>query len=356
MKKYLFVKLFVLLSLAGCAQKETFDVISYSLPQNWQTALHENGLQLSTVNKETGAYLAVVVTKSASSDESATNNFINHWTKLVKGTVSVIDEPTMRAPVKDKDWNLISGQAQYTDGPNKGTVIQITATGYGRVISLIAMTNTDKFTTELEQFLNSVALSEPPKSQTPDTPTPASNNNTPIAGTWAYYIVESNGGYYSNGMFIKNYTAGYFRKEYTFYADGTYRFLEKDWSVYSKDIFFAYETGVWTINGNTLTIKPKNGKNESWSKAPSGRTNEWGRLVKATSRKLETISYKYKLHYYEGTKETNLFLYHDQDTERDGTVTSDNKDEQYWNYSPRSSDKKPLIDLPPGKKIETGRP
>lgn len=361
MKKAFLINLLALISFTSCAQKETYDVISFSLPKNWQKEIHENGLQLSAVDKQTGAYLAVVVMKSASSDQPASNNFTDHWTKLVKGTVSVTEEPAMLAPVKDKDWDIISGQASYTDGPNKGTVTQITATGYGRVISLVAMTNTDKFRNELEQFLNSVALTELPKTQTGPSKTqtaeePASpvNKDVPIVGSWATYILESNGGYYANGMYVKTYTAGYFRKEYTFYADNTYRFLEKVWSVNMKDIFFAYETGTWAIHGNTLTIKPVKGKNESWSKAASGKTTGWGNLVKATDRKMETIAYTYKLHYYEGTKETCLQLYYDKDTERDGTSNSNSDNENFWNYCPRSGDKGPLIDLPPGKKIETG--
>lgn len=344
------------MAIAGSAQKETYDIISYSVPKSWKKEILENALQLSAVDNKTGEYIAVVVVKSTASNLSANENFTDHWTKLVKSTVAVAEDPAMQAPAKDKDWDIVSGQANYTDGSAKGIVTQITATGYGKVISLVAMTNTDKFRNDLEQFFNSLELTELTTTPTTSEPTPSADGNTTIVGLWTYYIVETNGGYYANGIYVTNYTAGYFRKEYTFYADGTYRFLEKDWSVNMKDIFFAYETGTWKVAGNKLTIKPSNGKNESWSKSASNRTNEWGSLVKATERKLETITYTYDLHYYEGSKETSLLLYYNKDTERDGTLSSKNDKGYYWSFSPRTGDKVSLIDMPPGKKIGNSNP
>lgn len=342
------------MTIAVSAQKETYDILSFSLPKSWKKEILENVLQLSAVDNKTGEYIAVVVVKSSTSNLSASENFTDYWTKLVKGTVTVNEEPAMTVPSKDKEWDIISGQAHYTDGSNKGIVTQITATGYGKVISLVAMTNTEKFKNDLEQFFNSLELTAL-TTQTTNERTSRTNGNT-IVGIWANYILESNGGYYANGIYVTNYTAGYFRKEYTFYANGTYRFLEKDWSVNMKDIFFAYETGTWTINGNKLTIKPTSGKNESWSKAASGRTTEWGSLVKATARKLETITYTYNFHYYEGTKETSLLLYYNKDTERDGTSNSKDNNGSYWSFNPRAGDKGSLIDLPPGKKIGDSNP
>ncbi|HEX2628538.1 MAG TPA: hypothetical protein VHM26_06000, partial [Chitinophagaceae bacterium] len=338
MRKYILLKLLVMITIGVSAQKETFDILSYNLPGGWQKQSHDNGLQLSVVDNKTGGYVAVIVTKSVSSDLSANENFTDHWSKLVKAAVMVTQEPTMIAPSKDKDWDVISGQANYTDGNNKGIVTQITATGYGKVISLVAMTNTEKFKEDLTQLFSSLELTELANTQTTNKPT--TNGGASIVGMWVHYINETSG-YINN---IPQLTAGYFRKQYQFNSDGTYQFLEKTWSVYMKDIFFAYETGKWSMNGNKLTITPTKGKNESWSKAASNRTTEWGSLVKSTNRKLETITYTIELKYLSGMQEPHLLLRYGKDTERDGTRTNDN--DSYWTYSPRPAAKGSLVDLP----------
>lgn len=336
----------LLSSTAGCAQKETYDVVSYTLPAGWQKAENTNGLQLSVTDSKTGEYAMAVIIKSTGSNATANENFSNNWATLVKGTVSVSDEPTMLEPAKDKDWDIVSGWAHYTDGANKGVVTQITATGYGKVSVLITMTNAEKFQNTLKDLLNSLELTALSASRVQNTPASGAAVGTSIAGLWTSYITETNGTF-SNGMPMT--TGGYFRHEYVFNADGTYRFLEKDFSAYSKNIFFAYETGTWSINGNELTVTPAQGKNEEWSKNASGRNNEWGGLLKTTGRKLEKITYTVEIEYLSGAKETRLNLLYDKPTNREGRQSNDDSHQNKWHYYSRAIDKS-LIDLPPGMK------
>ncbi|MBS1563969.1 MAG: lipocalin family protein, partial [Bacteroidetes bacterium] len=335
------------------AQKETYDVVSYSIPKGWKKEVKENGVQIYTGNEKTGEYCLALIIKSTATDASAGDNFTAMWEKLVKGTVSVGEAPVMNDPSNEKGWDLVSGQAHYTDGANKGLVTLITATGNGKLATMVLMANTDKYQQELQGFVRSVELSKTEPVQgsnnapaTGEIPAPSS-----IAGIWESSISETNGMGYANGSPMV--TSGYFRHAYTFRPDGTYLFLEKDFSVYSKEIFFAWETGTWAINGNRLTITPARGKNESWSKSASGNTKEWGSLQKTTERKLEKITYSFELHYYSGMNQTYLDLKYNKPTERDGRQSNDNNKENLWSYKPPYTPGQSSIDLPPGKKIET---
>lgn len=320
------------------AQKQTYDVLQYRLPIDWQKKEVDGGLQLVITDNKTGEYAIALLIKSSASNTSANDNFTNYWNSLVKALVNVSGAPVMQSPVAENGWDIISGGANYADEGKIGTATLLSATGGGKMTAVVLMTNTKKYQNDLSALLNSLALSKA-----------SPNEDRSVIGGWANNILESSGGYYANNMYMPNYTGGYFRKRYAFYADGTYLFCEKDFSAYSNTILFLYETGTWSVNGNKLTVKPAKGKNERWSKNASGSNKEWGSLQKSTDRKLETITYTYQMHYYSGTNETSLWLNYDKSTERDGT----NKSSDPWTYSSRSLDNSAQEDyVPPGWKIK----
>lgn len=341
-----------LLLVSGCtsyAQKRAFDVLSFALPNGWQQQQGEAGIQLSTTDKKTGAYAIVVITKSMVSSATASENFNNDWLKLVKGSVQLNSEPALQKPTKENGWDIVSGSANYTDGNNTGVATLLTATGGGKAVSVVLMTNTKQYQNDLSAFITSLELSRAKQKSVSNSsaPTTEETGKSPVVGLWKENLLETSG--YINGM--AQYTAGYFRKEYTFNSNGTYTFMHKTWSVYQKSIYFAYETGTYAVNGNKLMITPKAGKSEEWSKGADGRTGSWGKLIKSDSRKLAKTTYTFGIKYYSGSQTTALELYHDEPTEREMQQKGNEVDggrRSSYSLDPKFT---PLITPPPGVKI-----
>lgn len=112
--------------------------------------------------------------------------------------------------------------------------------GGGQMASVVVMTNTTQYQNELVTFLNSLKWVKAGQNEAGNTTTPTTKGNPgkgSVVGLWCDNHLETSG--YSNGF--PQYTAGYFRREYLFKDDGTYVFRLKNWSVYSKEIRFAYE-------------------------------------------------------------------------------------------------------------------
>lgn len=176
--------LFLTVSCTSVAQKQTFDVVTYTMPKGWNKTVSENGIQLSTKDDGKGNYAAAVIVRSTASEASPTENFTSSWQALVKGTVTVSEEPAMQAAEKEKDWDIISGQANYTDGTNKGLVTLITATGNGKMANVVIMTNTSKYQKEILAFVNSLGLTEKVTAQSnTSTPPAQSTSNISSAST-----------------------------------------------------------------------------------------------------------------------------------------------------------------------------
>lgn len=166
------------------AQQQAFDVVNYTMPKGWDKTEMPNGIQLSTKNDGKENYAAVVILRSVETKATANENFNASWEKLVKGTVSVSGEPTMQAPATEKGWSIISGQASYTNGANKGMATLITATGNGKMANVVILTNTEKYQSQILDFIKSLDLNETGPAVNNNTrPDPKSANENPVSPT-----------------------------------------------------------------------------------------------------------------------------------------------------------------------------
>lgn len=328
-------------SFSGLAQKQTYDIVSYTVPKGWQTQQVDGGVQLFITDAKTNGYAIAIVTKAMASTGSAKDDFTSQWKSLLVNTVSSITEPTKQDPVQDGGWEIHSGNGNYVDGAVKGLATLMTATGNNQTTAVVLMTNTQQYQNDLLAFINSLELKkfQQQNNVTSNTNSTTVKTNYPnpssLVGLWVYYRSETSG--FMNGTPM--YSGGYFRNEYAFNADGTYLYRSKNWSATIKDILFVYETGTWKVNGNSLTITPSRGKGEWWSKAPSGRTSEWGKLVKSSTWRLEAVTYSFELKNF---SETTLLLRSPNETQREGSQENNTA-----SYTTRTMDNS-LIDNPPG--------
>lgn len=328
----------VTLTVSSSAQ-EKFDAVTFTAPKGWQKSVETNAIQFT---KQNGNQIAIMMLfKSIPTAKDSKTTFDTSWNSIVKELLTKVDAPKMQPAIDKNGWTIESGVAIGEKDGEKVAAMLLSATGGGKVVNLLVLFNSEVFQPEVERFVSSIDLKKITSSI--DVPTKQSGTiNNSIVGLWGSYLNETSG--YINGM--PQYTAGYFRREYLFKADGTYLFKVKNWSVLQRDILFITETGTWAVNGNKLAISPKQGKGEWWSKAASGRTTEWGSFVKLSEFKPEAVTYTFELRYFEGQKETHLLLESGKSTERDGTGSNNSFS---WSYSPRALDKS-LIDNPPSRR------
>ncbi len=342
---FLFIS-FIFLAGAAFAQKQSFDVVSFVVPKGWEQQQGEAGVQLSVSDKKTGAYAVAVITKATGSGATANENFTTDWARLIKSTVQINEEPTMLAPQQENGWNIISGSASYSDAANKGMATLMTATGGGRMVSVVLMTNTQQYQNELLSLINSLELTKAEKNEI-NSPTTRSDQpgKSSVVGLWTDYLLETTG-YTINGM--PQYTAGYLRKEYAFYPDGTYLFRNKQWLTKTKDILFIFESGTYEVHGNQITLTPKNSKSGFWEKKKT--TVEWGKSLKTYDYKLEKITYTFTIKYFSGSDDYRLDLNSSKSTQRDGGQFNSPTEAYEFHYTFRK--KESLVDNPPG--VKTG--
>ena len=311
------------------AQKETYDLITYSPPKGWQKEVKETLILYTTVDKKNNSWCQIGIVKSTNSKGSIDKDFESEWQDLVVKQYNPAGKPQLTDVQEANGWKVLAGVGKFVFNNNDAIVMLTTASGNGRCVSIVSITNSQDYISQIETLLNSVELKAIEQVGLQKGTTNA-GENSPVVGSWG----KSNTVSQINNRF-GNYS--YNKQQYTFKADGSYIFVAKTYNEQYSETFLIKENGNFVIKGNTITISPKNSVIEAWSKK-NGADN-WNQLKSTQKRPLETVSYQFSI------AENNLLLQTDKQTQRDGSFNTGNT----YRYGPPGTFT--AIVLPEGDKL-----
>jgi hypothetical protein len=159
-KNCLFILVF-LFATGMYAQKQTFDIITYTPPKGWKKQTTESAVQFTKQDAANGAYCIITLMKSLASGGNSKENFDAAWETVVKEMVKVSTAPEMQPVVTEDGWEAQSGYAPFEADSAKGVVILVTSSGYEKMVNILVMTNTDVYEKEMTAFLESVSFKKP---------------------------------------------------------------------------------------------------------------------------------------------------------------------------------------------------
>lgn len=328
MKKINLVFLFCILLTDVFAQTETFDLATYTIPRDWKIVSKTADLTgFNITNKLTGAYCQIALYKSMITMGNAQLDFDTEWHDLIAKTYNVSVKPDELPSTFDKGWEAKSGVAPFEFSGGKSIAMLVTMSGYGKRMSIVILTNTEDYNTEIKNFLGSIDFKQPDASAQPI----ANNdgNNSSLLGTWGISASDQSSYRMNNGVM------NYITRQYSFNANGTYSFVSKAFDPFMDKILLGKESGNYQISGNYLTITPEMSVLEAWSK--KNGVDEWGKLLNTQGITLEKATYKFTKQYFSGIREWSLVLQADKQTQRDGTFSGGTAFSNAWIYSPPCS-------------------
>lgn len=161
MKKTLIITLLVLTGICGLAQKQTFDLTTFTPPAGWKKETTQSAVQFSKQDTRTNNYCILIVMKSIPGTRNSRENFDAAWETVVKSMVTISVKPTMQPPASENGWEAQSGFANYTNERSEGIAMLITSTGYDKMVNIVALTNTQAYENEMSKFIESISLKKP---------------------------------------------------------------------------------------------------------------------------------------------------------------------------------------------------
>lgn len=254
MKKLLFAVICLSsLCLSSLAQTpEAFDIATFRSPKGWNKQVGEDAIQFSTADNASN-FCLVTLFKSVPGLGSPKENFEAAWKTIVKETVSVSSAPQMMDADNKGEWLLAGGFAPFEKDGAKGVAVLYTATGYGKMVNALVLTNTQAFEPDVTAFLNSISFKKPAQESRPQTPAaaPAGSGPTLAGNFW------KQGGVQGGMLGHSGLSTATFSKTYYFAPDGTYKFFTENMQLAAPKYYLENEEGTYTVSGNTITITPK---------------------------------------------------------------------------------------------------
>jgi hypothetical protein len=175
MIKKLFTILFIsMLAISANAQKQVFDIASFVAPKGWQQ-LDSNGMVIlhdyKTSNNLT-SFCQIVLFPSRESSGNIVKDFQEEWNSKVTVPTGHKTTPTTESKKTPDGWNVTTGVASITQSGLTYARMLVTATGFGKTMTVLVNTAGSDYTSAIETFFNDFDLNSK-----------AVTNKTPIMNT-----------------------------------------------------------------------------------------------------------------------------------------------------------------------------
>ncbi|MBC7903374.1 MAG: hypothetical protein H7Y27_08120 [Gemmatimonadaceae bacterium] len=121
----------------------------------------------SVTDQKTKAYCQISLMLSTAGKGNITDDFSSEWSELVAKQYGVVDTPATTVPGTSNGWEMKSGMAAFAFNNGKSVAMLTTYSGYDKVVSIIALTNSDSYIPAIQSFLQSVELKVPAPTKTP---------------------------------------------------------------------------------------------------------------------------------------------------------------------------------------------
>ncbi|MFL5739591.1 MAG: hypothetical protein ACJ75B_05195 [Flavisolibacter sp.] len=157
------------------AQKETYELVTYSPPKGWIKEVKEKTYTSYTkTNKQAKTYCQIFIMLSVDSKGSISKDFDSEWKTLVVNPYNVSDTPRLSQPSAKDGWEAKGGMARFVFNKGNSIAILTTMSGYNKVVSIVAVTNSQDYIPAIQALMESVEMKRPEPLKASDKPVIAS--------------------------------------------------------------------------------------------------------------------------------------------------------------------------------------
>jgi hypothetical protein len=146
---------------AAFAQKETFDIITYSPPSGWTKDAKTSVISYTIIDKQKGTWCQIGVYSSTASKGSIDQDFDSEWQELVAKQYKTTDPPQVTDIPETDGWKTKAGGCKFSFNNSDALATLTTFSGYGKAVSIVASTNTTDYIPSVQNLIASIELTKP---------------------------------------------------------------------------------------------------------------------------------------------------------------------------------------------------
>lgn len=289
-------------------EPETFDLATFQAPKGWNKQTVDNSIRFSIADKD--AYCLVTLFRSLPGLGSPKENFDASWDTIVKEVVTVSAAPQMFPSDTRGEWLLVGGFAPFEKSGEKGVAVLYTASGYGKMVNALVLTNTQAYEAAITAFLESVSLKKPAVENQPQVAANQNGSQPSLTGNF-----WKKGGVSKGLLGHSDLSPGSFSDTYQFFSNGTYKFTKVNSQYTAPKWYLEDEEGTYTITGNTITITSKK------AVFSQHRINREDPPLKSGNLPLSKVQYRFEFWKADDNWRLLLSPVDGNETKRDGTFS-----------------------------------
>ncbi len=154
------IKIFLLLIIsANCfAQKETFDIVTYTPPKDFKRESKEGVVNYTNVNTLKGSFCVITMYASGASTGDANKDFKKEWKELLVTPYKAEANPTTETQTNADGWKVVVGAAPVKLDGNDVYIMLTVVSGFGKTISIRTSVNDKSFLAQVDALFETMEL------------------------------------------------------------------------------------------------------------------------------------------------------------------------------------------------------
>ncbi|MFN8295231.1 MAG: hypothetical protein U0T69_03500 [Chitinophagales bacterium] len=173
MKRLLLILIILLWNQFSFAGTEEFDIATFNMPDGWQKSTKPGLVSYTSTDDKDQTFCIITVYASKVVRGNTGEEFMDDWQELAAKPYNIKEAPETEK-AEDDGWEAISGGANFTKGSLNGLAYLTTLVGYGKTVSILALTNSESYQKVIEDMLGSLELKKTGS---------VKNNNTTVNNT-----------------------------------------------------------------------------------------------------------------------------------------------------------------------------
>lgn len=184
MKKVILSTALLFAAIISVAQTESFDIASFKPPAGWKKDVKQSVVNFTIVDNLKNTYCIIGVYSSVVSTGNEMADFKSEWNELVIKPLGASANPKTDTSTFNDGRKIIMGASGFNNNGSENTVLLTSYSGFGRVMSVVALMNSNIYMADLKTFLEGLAFnnSGSPKAGEPNN-LPVANSVRPAAGS-----------------------------------------------------------------------------------------------------------------------------------------------------------------------------
>jgi len=156
--KSLLLLLAIAFSIGTLAQRQSFDIASYTMPPGWQKQSKPGIAIYTNSNQSKGAYCIIAIYASTQGSDNPEQDFADEWKDLAIGIYGAKPGPKTETQNSPDGWKGVAGAASIVQDSIGSYIVLTVFSGFGKKMSVLSNFNNQSYLSDIDKILENIKM------------------------------------------------------------------------------------------------------------------------------------------------------------------------------------------------------